>query len=62
MGPTLKSFQPLITQLKNGAPLDWQAREACITALEIAAAVKDLDIVRKAEFGVAAAQIIEEAK
>jgi hypothetical protein len=58
MKPTLEKFQPLIQRLKNGGYLSPGDREACAMALEIAANVKDLDMVAKAEIGVLTTEIL----
>jgi hypothetical protein len=58
MKPTLEKFQPLIQRLLNGSALTPDDRAACAMALEIAASVKDLDMVAKAEIGILATEIL----
>jgi hypothetical protein len=51
MKPTLEKFQPLIQRLNSGVSLSTEDRLACVAALEIAASVKDLQLVERAEIG-----------
>ena len=57
MTPTLELFQPIIGRLKNGERLTAADRESCVLALEIAAGVKDLDMVALAAIGTLATQV-----